>query len=97
MPAHTHNQPPRLAVHPDGFLVTEEDRPFFYLADTVWMAFANLTVDEWERYLAHRRLQGFNALQISILPVTHDTSIRNASIQRRRVVSGCQTIKLKES
>ncbi len=75
MPVHTQNQPPRLAVHPDGFLVTEEGRPFFYLADTVWMAFANLTVDEWERYLAHRRLQGFNALQISILPVTHDTSM----------------------
>ncbi|MCH8294320.1 DUF4038 domain-containing protein [Candidatus Poribacteria bacterium] len=48
--------------------------PFFYLADTVWAAFANLSVERWQGYLKFRRTQGFNAIQISILPITHDTS-----------------------
>lgn len=71
----TQNHPPRLSAHPDGYLITEDGQPFFYLADTVWMAFPNLTLDEWARYLAYRRMQSFTALQISILPVTHDTSM----------------------
>lgn len=62
-----------LAPTQDYFL--RDGKPFFYLADTVWMAFSNLTIDEWGRYLAYRRLQGFTALQISILPITHDTSM----------------------
>jgi hypothetical protein len=74
MSTSTHH-PPRLAVHPDGYLVTADGQPFFYLADTVWMAFPNLTLADWARYLSYRRTQGFDALQISILPVTHDTSM----------------------
>ena len=49
-------------------------KPFFYLADTVWAAFANLSYKQWEAYLKYRKAQGFNALQISILPIVHDTS-----------------------
>jgi hypothetical protein len=47
-------------------------KPFFYLADTIWMAFTHITFEEWEEYLEYRRMQGFNALQISVLPVLHD-------------------------
>jgi len=43
-------------------------RPFFYLADTVWSAFTNATIEEWREYLSCRSAQGFNALQINILP-----------------------------
>src|SRR5690349_15529787 len=50
------------------------ERPFFYLADTVWMSFTHATDDEWRAYLAYRRRQRFNALQISILPILHDMS-----------------------
>jgi len=46
---------------------------FFYLADTCWSAFTNPTLEEWEYYLEYRRMQGFNALQINILP-QHDRS-----------------------
>lgn len=41
---------------------------FFYLADTCWSAFTNIRMDEWEYYLDLRRQQGFNVLQINILP-----------------------------
>lgn len=50
------------------------DRPFFYLADTVWMTFTHATMEEWREYLAYRRRQRFNAVQISVLPVLHDMS-----------------------
>lgn len=70
----------RLAVHPEGFLVNAQGRPFFYLADTAWMAFPNLSIPDWARYLALRKAQGFTALQISILPVTHDTSMSSNNI-----------------
>jgi hypothetical protein len=59
----------------------KEGKPFFYLADTVWQAFANVPLENWRPYLDFRRQQGFNALQISILPITHDNSVseRNMS------------------
>jgi len=49
-----------------GFLL--DGIPFFYLADTVWSAFTNITMEEWEYYLKHRKEQGFTVLQINTLP-----------------------------
>lgn len=46
----------------------QNEKPFFYLADTVWSAFTNTTFAEWEEYLNYRKMQGFNTLQIDILP-----------------------------
>ena len=45
-----------------------DGRPFFYLADTIWSAFTNITLEEWEYYLRRRREQGFTVLQINTLP-----------------------------
>lgn len=45
----------------------KDGRKFFYLADTMWTAFSNITLDEWEEYLGYRKMQGFNALQMNIL------------------------------
>ncbi|WP_018883182.1 apiosidase-like domain-containing protein [Paenibacillus massiliensis] len=42
-------------------------KPLFYLADTVWSAFTNASLEEWAEYLDYRKLQGFNVLQINIL------------------------------
>jgi len=56
----------------DGFI--RRGKPFFYFADTVWSAFTNTPEHEWEEYLELRRQQGFNVLQISVLPLLHDTS-----------------------
>lgn len=42
--------------------------PFFYFADTMWSAFTNVTDQEWDYYLKKRSEQGFNVLQINILP-----------------------------
>ena len=65
----------KLVLAPNGRHFLRDGRPFFYLADTVWATFSNVTLEEWARYLAVRRTQGFTALQISILPITHDRSV----------------------
>lgn len=65
----------RWEVAPTQDYLLRDGVPFFYLADTAWMAFSNLPLSDWPRYLAYRKMQGFTALQISILPITHDTSM----------------------
>lgn len=66
--------PARLAVAPtrDHFLL--DGTPSFYLADSVWNAFSGATLEEWAEYLSFRRAQGFNAVQISVLPIPYDSS-----------------------
>lgn len=44
-----------------------DNQPFFYLADTCWSAFTNITDEEWLYYLNFRKQQGFTTLQINIL------------------------------
>ncbi len=57
-----------LTVSNDHQRLLKNNRPFFYLADTCWSAFTNITDEEWEYYLETRKAQGFNTLQINILP-----------------------------
>lgn len=51
-----------------------EGKPIFLLADSVWQAFSSITPEEWEFYLDYRWHQGFNAVQISVLPLTSETT-----------------------
>lgn len=46
----------------------KDNKNFFYLADTCWSAFTNITMEEWEYYLNVRKSQGFDVIQINILP-----------------------------
>lgn len=57
-----------------GLTISEDHRhlckdgvPFFWLADTIWSAFTNITLDDWKYYLKKRKSQGFNVLQINTL------------------------------
>jgi hypothetical protein len=45
------------------FLVTEDGKPFFYLADTAWELFHRLNRQEAAAYLALRAKQGFTVVQ----------------------------------
>lgn len=56
----------KISESKDYFIKGKEK--FFYLADTCWSAFTNANFDEWEFYLNFRKSQGFNALQIDLLP-----------------------------
>ena len=58
----------KLSVDKEKGKLLRDDKPFFWLADTVWSAFTNIRMAEWENYLEVRRRQGMNVLQINILP-----------------------------
>ena len=49
-------------------ILMKNGKPFFYLADTCWSAFTNIKDNDWDYYLDYRKSQGFNTLQINILP-----------------------------
>lgn len=57
-----------LQISQDKTHLLLDGRPFFWLADTCWSAFTNITETEWEEYLNFRQKQGFNVLQINTLP-----------------------------
>ncbi|MFB5678476.1 DUF4038 domain-containing protein [Paenibacillus terreus] len=57
----------KLKISDNKRYFVHEGKPFFYLADTVWSAFTNITLEEWAYYLDYRRSQGFNVLQINLL------------------------------
>ncbi|MDO4311844.1 MAG: DUF4038 domain-containing protein [Eubacteriales bacterium] len=56
----------KIGNNKSGF--TLDGKPFFYLGDTIWSAFTNVTLEEWEYYLHVRKTQGFNVLQINTMP-----------------------------
>ncbi|MDT0621636.1 glycoside hydrolase family 140 protein [Croceitalea vernalis] len=45
------------------FLVTEDNKPFFWLADTAWELFHRCDRNEVQMYLDKRKSQGFNVIQ----------------------------------
>ncbi|TDW13237.1 uncharacterized protein DUF4038 [Breznakia blatticola] len=57
-----------LTISENKKTLLKDEKPFFYLADTCWSAFTNITDDEWDYYLYKRKVQGFNTIQINILP-----------------------------
>jgi len=60
---------PRLRVADNHrFLVTEDGRPFFWLADTAWQLLHDLDEAEMERYFSNRQAKGFNVVLTVALP-----------------------------
>ena len=47
----------------DRYLVTENNEPFFYMADTAWELFHRTTREQVDMYLSKRKEQGFNVVQ----------------------------------
>lgn len=45
----------------------KDGKKFFYLADTLWSAFSNVSEQEWIEYLNRRKMQNFNVIQIDVL------------------------------
>ncbi|MFQ3593586.1 MAG: glycoside hydrolase family 140 protein [Gemmataceae bacterium] len=49
------------------FLVTQDDQPFFYLADTAWELFHRLNREQTETYLKDRAARGYTVIQAVLL------------------------------
>jgi hypothetical protein len=50
------------------YLVDQNNQPYFYHGDTGWKLFWELTEEEAELYLEDRKLKGFTAIQVQLLP-----------------------------
>jgi hypothetical protein len=49
------------------FLVTTDNKPFFWLGDTAWELFHRLTREEADKYLRDRKQKGFTVIQAVVL------------------------------
>lgn len=56
-----------LKVSDNHRLLERDGKPFFWLGDTCWSAFTNITETEWEQYLEKRKAQGISVIQINAL------------------------------
>jgi hypothetical protein len=56
--------PSDISVSANGRYLVKDDQPFFYMGDTAWGLFYQLTNSEIIRYLDERVLRGFNTIQI---------------------------------
>ncbi len=64
-----------LQVAPGGrYLVDQRGMPFFIKGETAWLALANLTEAEQERYLADRGAKGFNLVEVMLTNHDYTTS-----------------------
>lgn len=57
-----------LKVSEDKTYFLRDEKSFFWLGDTCWSAFTNISDEEWLEYLKFRAEQGFTVLQINTLP-----------------------------
>ena len=55
-------------ITPDDRVLKRGNIPFFWLGDTCWSAFTNMTDAEWQDYIIKRAAQGFNVVQVNALP-----------------------------
>jgi hypothetical protein len=59
---------PTLEVSPNKrFLQTSDGKPFFWMADTAWIAIERLKREEMVRYFQDRNSKGFNVLQVMVI------------------------------
>lgn len=57
------------------------DKPFFWLGDTAWMLFTNISYEEAYTYLKNRADKGFNVIQ-SVLIYSVDTTEALKTVNR---------------
>lgn len=71
---------PRLSVHASGrYLVTEDGRGFFWLADTAWELFHRLSREEADMYLRDRAAKRFTVVQAVVLAELDGVKTPNAA------------------
>ncbi|EAC5524850.1 DUF4038 domain-containing protein, partial [Listeria monocytogenes] len=58
----------KITVNQNKRTLLRDGQHFFYLADTCWSAFTSIQENDWITYLDKRKEQGFNTLQINVLP-----------------------------
>ncbi|MBC6368346.1 glycoside hydrolase family 140 protein [Algoriphagus sp. AK58] len=72
-----------IKVHPDQrYLMTADQQPFFWMADTAWELFHRLDESQAKIYLDKRKEQGFNVIQAVVLAELDGINTPNANGDR---------------
>ncbi|HEU0126551.1 MAG TPA: DUF4038 domain-containing protein, partial [Flavobacterium sp.] len=61
------------------YFVTENEKPFFWLGDTGWLAFGKLDRAGIEKYFKDRKDKGFNVVQVMVLHNINAVNVYGAS------------------
>jgi Protein of unknown function (DUF4038)/Putative collagen-binding domain of a collagenase len=84
-----------LKVSSNGrYLMTADEKPFFWLGDTGWLLFGKLDRDEAVKYLDDRKEKGFNVIQVMVLHevpsvnVYGDSSVLNKNVATPAITNG---------
>lgn len=79
-------------------LVTADGKPFFWLGDTGWLLFVKLNRQQIAQYLAVRKEQGFNVVQVMVLhDVNHavnvygDSALVNSNVAQPLTTPGADS------
>ena len=67
----------RLSISDNKRYLMQGDRPFFWLGDTAWLIFGNITEEEAYVYLKNRADKGFNVIQAVLVYSTPDMEVEN--------------------
>ena len=84
-----------LKVSANGrYLMTADEKPFFWLGDTGWLLFGKLDREEAVKYLENRKEKGFNVIQVMVLHevpsvnVYGDSSVINKNVATPAITEG---------
>ena len=55
-----------LSISSDGHYLTKDNKPFFWMGDTLWPVYNLYSLEETEYYFERRRQQGFNVIHTMI-------------------------------
>lgn len=77
-----------LSVSENGRYFKNGATPFFWMGDTAWLLFQNLTLEETYVYLKNRKDKGFNVIQATIIHELPGAQIReDGTMIKRRDIS----------
>lgn len=68
-----------LRVHENGRYFVNGDVPFFWLADTAWLLFHKLDLEETYRYLRNRKEKGYNVILADFLHTSDQKNLAGDS------------------
>ncbi len=79
-----------LSISNNRHYIMEGNNPFFWLGDTAWLLFSNLTKEEAYIYLKNRADKGFNVIQAVLIYSTKDLDTINKMYCKRTDISSVQ-------
>lgn len=79
-----------LTVDSNGHYLLQDGTPFFWLGDTAWLIFANITEEEAYVYLKNRADKGYNVIQAVLIYSAGNMETVNRMYCANRNINNCE-------